>query len=353
MIHATPDPLVDKNEALLFKVLVPLAALAWSGLIIGTLGTALLFIATGALAYLFVQSGFVSFLRGAGAVVSARQYPDLHAHMEACLGTLGMDRGADKRPEMVLIHADGMFNALAARFLRRHYVVLFSDIVDALAADPAALHFYIGHELGHIRRNHLLWDPVLAIVTWLPLVGAGYHRAREYTCDMHGLYCCADRGAAMRGLAALAVGAERWKTINFPAYLEQARATGGFWMSFHEVTGNYPWLVKRVARMEGETTPAPRRSPFAWALGAFVPRLSLLSLAMLLLASSSFGGLELIKDIRIERQIAAQEEAIRTENLDALPHPTTQEELDALPVGAIWVHPETGKLYRKEEQRAQ
>ncbi|MGH8746356.1 MAG: M48 family metalloprotease, partial [Burkholderiales bacterium] len=43
-----------------------------------------------------------------------------------------------------------------------HYIVLLSDVVDALESERGAIDFYIGHELGHIRRKHLLWGPVLA-----------------------------------------------------------------------------------------------------------------------------------------------------------------------------------------------
>jgi Tfp pilus assembly major pilin PilA len=44
--------------------------------------------------------------------------------------------------------------------------------------------------------------------------------------------------------------------------------TSGFWMSFHELTSDYPWLVKRVEHVTAvsqkrEYKP-PRRSIFAW-----------------------------------------------------------------------------------------
>lgn len=46
-------------------------------------------------------------------------------------------------------------NALATRFLRRHYVILFSDIINTLETNSGGLSFYIGHELGHIKRRHI------------------------------------------------------------------------------------------------------------------------------------------------------------------------------------------------------
>jgi hypothetical protein len=58
-------------------------------------------------------------------------------------------------------------------------------------------------------------------------VGAGYRRAQEYTCDSFG-HACGDREAAVHALCALAAGEKRWSVLNVPAYLEQARETGGF-----------------------------------------------------------------------------------------------------------------------------
>ena len=49
----------------------------------------------------------------------------------------------------------GMLNALAVRFMRQDYVVLLSNIVDALKDRPEAIRFYMGHELAHIQRRHL------------------------------------------------------------------------------------------------------------------------------------------------------------------------------------------------------
>lgn len=172
-----------------------------------------------------------------------------------------------------MIHADGIFNALATRFRGRNFIVLFSDIVDALEDDPEALNFYIGHELGHIHRKHLIWGAVLFPAGMTPLVGAAYSRAREYTCDRYGMACCTSQQSAANALAALAAGEKRWKTLNFQKYTAQANATGGFWMSFHELTGDYPWLVKRMGQvMAPDSFAPPRRHWFAWLLATITPR---------------------------------------------------------------------------------
>lgn len=270
------ENLVDKNEAVIFKILAFFAILFWIAIIVGTLGIALIIILVMFLSFLVVQSGFISYLRGSGAIITKEQFPDIHdAHVECC-----QKLGLAEEPTLIIIHADGMFNALATRFLRKHYVILFSDIVDALADDPEALKFYIGHELGHIARKHLVWMPILAPVSFLPIIGAAYSRSREVTCDNYGLYCCGNKDSAVKAMSALIVGATRWKTLNVDALLKQTKLMGGFWMSYHEIVSDYPWTVRRVANLVGDKAKSaiPRRNMFAWFFAFFTPRLNLLSL---------------------------------------------------------------------------
>ena len=185
----------------------------------------------------------------------------------------------ERVPDAYLLHGDGIFNAFATRFLGRNFIVLYADVVDALEPHPGAINFYIGHELGHVHRKHLLWGPVLFPAGILPILGAAYSRAREYTCDRYGLACCDDPQDATRGVAALAAGGKRWRTLDLTHYADQAQASGGFWMSFHELTADYPWLVKRMAQiMSGSGQRVgriPRRSVFAWLFALFVPRIGL------------------------------------------------------------------------------
>jgi Zn-dependent protease with chaperone function len=74
-------------------------------------------------------------------------------------------------------------------------------------------------------------------VLWLALLGAAYSRARESTCDLHGLACSTSPAAAARSLSALSAGSDGWKDLNLVAYQERLKNTSGFWMSFHAVRG--------------------------------------------------------------------------------------------------------------------
>lgn len=268
------DKLVYRHEPVLKGIALVIAALVWLGLVLGTMGVALLYLLAFFIFYLFAQSALIAYLRGNAVQITPAQMPDLHARIERCCRALDLA----EVPEAYLLHGNGVFNAFATRFLGRNFIVLLSDVVDALEAQPDAVDFYIGHELGHIRRKHLQWGPVLAPALILPLLGAAYSRAREYTCDRHGLACCAKPNDALRGMAALAAGHERWRMVNLAQYAEQAGRSGGFWMSFHELTGDYPWLSKRMAWLAAlaeEQSPAlPRRHPLAGLLALFVPRIA-------------------------------------------------------------------------------
>lgn len=256
-------------EKTLFTFSFFISLIFWLLLIIGTVGFALIFLFMIFVLYLFAQSAFISYIKGTGAKISQEQFPDIYTKIVTCTEKLEMD----SVPDAYIIHADGIFNALAARFLGRDFIILYSDIIDALADNPDAINFYIGHELAHIKRKHLVWGPLLWPAGILPILGAGYSRARETTCDLHGVLCCDNKDDAIRGLSALAVGSKRWKTINIDSYTRQANQTSGFWMSFHELTGDYPWLVKRIMRVSGNTTDLPGRNLLAWFIALFVPRM--------------------------------------------------------------------------------
>lgn len=263
--------LVYKNEKPLLIIAAIFSAVFWLALIVGTLGIALLYLLLGYLFFLFAHSAFISHLKGSGVRISPDQYPDLYERLVRSCEKVGVK----EIPEAYLLRTD-FFNALATKFLGRHFVVLFTDVIDALEDQPDAIDFYIGHELGHIHRKHLSWRTFVMPGSLLPIVGPALRRAEEYTCDRYGVACCRSEGDIKAAIAAIAAGDTRWKTINVDAYINQVATTNGFWMSFNELTGDYPWLTKRmataVAVSQGRQIKHPRRHGFAWFLSMFVPR---------------------------------------------------------------------------------
>lgn len=263
--------LIYKNEKTLFLIAAIISGLFWIALILGTLGIALLYLLFVYIFFLFAHSGFITYLKGNGVRITEDQYPDLHARLVRCCGEVGVK----DVPEAYLLRTD-FFNALATRFLGRNFVVLYTDVVDALDDQQGAIDFYIGHELGHIHRKHLLWRWFLFPAMVLPLLGYALRRAEEYTCDRYGVKCCESKDDIKAAIAAIAAGDTRWKSINAEAYTKQVKESRGFWMSFNELTSDYPWLTKRMATAlalsDGKEIKHPRRNLFAWFLSLFIPR---------------------------------------------------------------------------------
>ncbi|MEM7253056.1 MAG: M48 family metalloprotease [Pseudomonadota bacterium] len=281
-MEATYDQVAEVNdlkpyrhEPTLFRIAMVFSVLFWLLLIVGTFGIALIYVALAFLTYLFVQSGFISYLRGNAVEVSESQYPKLYAYHLECCERLGMERV----PRLYLFESDGVVNALAARFLNSHYVVLYATVVEALEQNPESLRFYLGHELCHVKRGHLRWSFLLWPARLMPVLGPALARAEETTCDFYGLACSDSPKDAVRAMAVMASGPSQWRHLNVAAFQDQTSETGGFWMSFHELTNTYPWLSKRVSRVIGASQGAhaefPRRNPFAWVLSVFVPNIGI------------------------------------------------------------------------------
>ena len=257
------------HEQRLYTILAVIAILFWIVITLGTLGIVWAYMLAFYVLALFAHSSLIALLKGNAVRIDTRQFPDLAERIDRCCGRLGIATP----PEAYLMSGNGLLNAFATRFLRRYYIILLSDVIDALEDDPDAINFYIGHELGHIERKHIAHGWWLGPALFLPLLGAAYRRAQEYTCDRYGLACCPEPNSALHALAVLAAGTRRWKTLNHTAFLDQCRTTGGFWMSLNELLSDYPWLCKRMAQLSSSGPQAPSRHPAAWLVALFLPRL--------------------------------------------------------------------------------
>ena len=261
------NELVYPRERMLANITLVIGLLIWLGLIVGTFGGALIGLGIGFVLYLFVQSALIAHIKGNGVELSEAQFPDLYAQFVACCNRLQLKT----RPQAYILNGNGGLNAFATKFLGTQFVVLMSDVVDAMDKHADGVRFYIGHELGHLRMKHLSGLLLRWPALWLPLLGAAYSRARESTCDRHGLACSGSPEGATRALAALSAGSERWENLDIKAYLHQTNQTSGFWMSFHELTAGYPWLTKRAVRLMDSGASMPRRNGFAYFLALFFP----------------------------------------------------------------------------------
>lgn len=260
------EDLMDPRERTLGNITLVLGAAIWLGVIVLTHGYALLVLLAAWLLYLFLQSSMIAHLKGNGVELSSEQLPELHARLIECCERLRMR----VLPEAYILNGNGVLNTFATHFLREEYIILSSDVVDAMLQNDEGLRFYIGHELGRLRVKHVFGLLLRGPVLWLPLVGAAYSRARQRTFDRHGAACSGSVEASVRALGALAVGRNRWRKLNISAYVRQTTHAGGFWMSFHELVSGYPWLTRRAAYLMGDPL-ATRRNPLAYIPAVFVP----------------------------------------------------------------------------------
>ena len=127
-VQESSNELVYPHERTLGTITLVIGVLIWLGLVIGTFGGALLALALGFVLYLFAQSALIAHIKGNGVELSEAQFPDLHAQFVACCDRLQMK----VRPQAYVLNGNGGLNAFATKFLGTQFVVLMSDVVDAM-----------------------------------------------------------------------------------------------------------------------------------------------------------------------------------------------------------------------------
>jgi Zn-dependent protease with chaperone function len=167
--------------------------------------------------------------------VTARQFPELYELWMICLENAQM---SERPPEFYV--EMGPLNAYTTG-TQKYQVVVSSAMISLLS--PRELMFVIGHELGHIRSEHVLytmfamWMPHLAAVVGQATLGIGsllgkgmelavldWQRKAELTCDRFGLLVCQDLEASMAVLMKLAGAPPAFfSQLNWEAFADQGR----------------------------------------------------------------------------------------------------------------------------------
>lgn len=196
--------------------------------------------------FFVMHLGFVSYVRGNAVRLGPDQFPELHAAIVRLAGQIGLE----PVPEAYLMQAGGTLNAFATRFLRRHMIVLFSDLLEACGDNTAARDMIIAHELGHVHRGHLRWHWVLLPAHLVPFLSQALSRAREYTCDRYGLAGAGSPDGALVGLAILSAGGRHGPLVNRRVFVAQRAALNTGWMTIGEWLGTHPPLSKRMMALD-------------------------------------------------------------------------------------------------------
>jgi Zn-dependent protease with chaperone function len=216
-----------------------------------------------AIFFFLMHVGFIAHLRGSSIKIGPEQMPELHARIQRIAARFGMTRV----PDAYLMQSGGALNALAMKLFRSHFVVLYSQLLEACGDDDHAADYVIAHELGHVKAGHLRFQWFL-IGRLFPFIGSAYSRAREYTADRYGFAIAADRSGAVRGLTILAAGPGHAKNVNLAAMMNQRSdmntvlMTLGKWMSTH------PPIVDRIAAADQSLAGEQKIVPGPAILGA-------------------------------------------------------------------------------------
>lgn len=162
------------------------------------------------------------------------QYKTLHGIMRECATILDV-------PEPELYVSSNPFPNAFAGGVERPYITLRSSIIDTM--NDEQLYHLIGHELGHIKANHVLYFSI----AWLmfPLLnllgkrtagvtdaatyalGLAYYewsRQAEFSADRAGLLCAQDLDVSLQAQVSLTAGPHRFRDeMSMDAFMEQAR----------------------------------------------------------------------------------------------------------------------------------
>ena len=192
--------------------------------------------------FIFFQLGLmIGHLKGNAIKLSINQFTDIYQIAQKQAELLGLKRV----PNIYIMQSGGVLNAFAARFMGRNYIVLYSEIVEtAYDQDKSIIEFIMGHEMGHIKRNHMLKNLILWPSYLVPFLGSAYSRACEYTCDNIGQALCP--AGVKAGLLVLASGKKIYKRVNLNEYLRQNISEDGFWKWFAEKVSSHPNLTRRL-----------------------------------------------------------------------------------------------------------
>jgi len=194
-----------------------------------------------ALFVLVAQGLLIGYVKGNGVRVSEQQFPEIYKVVVKQSEQLGLK----EIPKVYIMESGGLLNAFATSFLGFNYVVLYSELVEvSFDKGRDVVEFVIGHELGHIKRNHInkrLWTFPAQLV---PFLAQAYSRACEYTCDNIG-YSLNQKGAE-QGILVLAAGPKLAKKMNAEVFYKQQYTETGFWVWLSEKLAYHPHLSKRV-----------------------------------------------------------------------------------------------------------
>ena len=167
---------------------------------------------------------------GSNLKVTKRNYPLIYQYLEDACKILDLPKVPD-----LYIEWDYNINACTIG-AENPIIILNSGLID-LCTDEEIM-FIIGHEVGHIKSNHMLYHMMAQVINYFidatpggTIVAGGlqfalyyWSRMSEFTADRAGLMCCQDHEAMARAFVKMAgLPLKEFDNIRTETFLQQAR----------------------------------------------------------------------------------------------------------------------------------
>ncbi len=202
-------------------------------------------------------------LLGSNLKVTERQMPSLHKIMKEACEVLEVEE------PLFYISSAPELNAYTA-CPDKPIVCVYSYLLDML--DDDELRFVIGHELAHIKSEHIIYQ-ALGTILGENLLGAvlstipglstfsqpaiyalnyayyEWYRAAELSCDRGGYLACQNFTASCKALMKLAGSSQRYiNELNLDEFIEQSK-------DFQEVSSSGLGMVQKIILSNGRSHP--------------------------------------------------------------------------------------------------
>lgn len=211
-------------------------------------------------------------LLGSNLKVTERQFPTLYKLLRESCEVL------DVEEPILYVSSQPELNAYTS-CPDKPIICIYGYLLDIM--DDAELRYVIGHELAHIKSEHIIYQ-TLGVIIANGMLGAimatipglstfsqaavfalnyayyEWSRASELTCDRGGLLACQDFKASCTALMKLAGSSKRYvDELNLDEFIEQSREFKGMDASalgmIQKIILSYgrshPWAVSRVGEL--------------------------------------------------------------------------------------------------------
>lgn len=201
---------------------------------------------------------------GSNLKVTKKSYPQIYQYLEDACKILDLK----KVPDMYI---EWNYNINACTVgAENPIIILNSGLIDL--CDEEEIMFIIGHEVGHIKSNHMLYHMMAQVVNvfidTLPggtLVAGGlqyalyyWSRMSEFTADRAGLLCCQSQEAMARAFVKMAgLPLKEFDNIKTDTFIQQAHdfkmldfdAMNKVIKFLSIADESHPWTVMRSAEL--------------------------------------------------------------------------------------------------------